>query len=140
MDLFEARADGLPETIRHRCRHVFTENRRAQESARVRKEGDLEALGALMDAGHDSLRVDYEVSIPELDHLMQTARATEGPYGARMTGPGFGGCVVWPTFDAALNPLQRCLTDRYAERFERQPTLYLVEESLEVKTLRMEER
>lgn len=134
LDLFEAHADELSETIRRRCRHVITENERVQKSARVLKEENLEAFGALMSAAHESLRDDYEVSIAELDHLVATARETEGVYGARMTGAGFGGCVVCLTADSALETLQRRLTERYVERFDREPTLYVVEENLEVAT------
>lgn len=54
---------------------------------------------------------------------MATARATEGVYGARMTGTGLGGCVVCLTSDAALPALQRHLTERLAERFDWEPTL-----------------
>ncbi|MFB6279915.1 MAG: galactokinase [Salinibacter sp.] len=134
--LFEAHANDLPPTIRRRCRHVITENERVRESAEALRAGDLEAFGALMSAAHESLRDDYEVSTAELDHLVDTARSTEGVYGARMTGAGFGGCVVCLTVDAALPALQRRLTERYAERFDREPTLYVVEDNLEVTTLR----
>src|SRR5262249_40037540 len=56
--------------------------------------GDLDAVGRLMNASHDSLRDDYAVSCPELDFLVDTARTIPGVYGARMTGGGFGGCTV----------------------------------------------
>lgn len=135
MDLFEAHAGELSETIRRRCRHVITENRRVQESARALQAKNLETFGTLMSVAHESLRDDYEVSIPELDHLVATARQTEGVYGARMTGAGFGGCVVCLTADAALKRLQRRLTERYEERFGQEPTLHVVEANLEVMTL-----
>lgn len=130
--LFETHADDLPETIRRRCRHVLTENKRVQESAKALQAEDLETFGALMSAAHESLRDDYEVSIVELDHLVETARETKGVYGARMTGAGFGGCVVCLTSDAALPTLQQRLTERYAKRFDYEPTLYVVEENLDV--------
>ena len=138
--LFERHAAELDETIRRRCRHVITENERVQKSARVLKAEDLDAFGALMSAAHESLRDDYEVSIAELDCLVATARETDGVYGARMTGAGFGGCVVCLAADAAVSRLQRRLADRYEERFEREPTLYVVEENLEVTTQRVDGR
>jgi len=134
--LFEQQARKLDETIRRRCRHVITENERVQKSADALKEEDLDAFGALMSAAHESLKGDYEVSIEELDHLVATARATDGTYGARMTGAGFGGCIVCLVADAAVPMLQRRLTERYAERFGREPTLYVVEKNLEVATRR----
>ena len=139
-DVFERHAAELNETIRRRCRHVITENERVQKSARVLKAEDLDAFGALMSAAHESLRDDYEVSIAELDGLVATARETDGVYGARMTGAGFGGCVVCLAADAAVSRLQRRLADRYEERFEREPTLYVVEENLEVTTQRVDGR
>ncbi|MFB6273055.1 MAG: galactokinase [Salinibacter sp.] len=134
-DLFEQHAGELGETIRRRCRHVITENERVQKSAEALEKEDLDAFGALMSTAHESLRDDYEVSIEELDHLVATARNTDGTYGARMTGAGFGGCVVCLVAEAAAAALQRRLTERYAERFGREPTLYVVEENLEVTTL-----
>jgi galactokinase len=134
-DLFERHAGELDETIRRRCRHVVTENERVRKSARVLKAEDLGAFGALMSAAHKSLREDYEVSIEELDHLVATARAMEGTYGARMTGAGFGGCMVCLVANAAVDALQRNLTKRYKTQFGQEPTLYVIEENLEVATL-----
>src|SRR5262249_22779519 len=56
--------------------------------------GNLEAFGELMNASHDSLRDDYQVSCLELDTLVDSARSVDGVYGSRMTGAGFGGCTV----------------------------------------------
>ena len=77
-----------------RARHVVTENQRVRESAAALRRGDIEAFGRLMTASHVSLRDDYDVSVPELDLLVATAMRTPGVVGARMTGAGFGGCVV----------------------------------------------
>ena len=86
--------DELPEPISSRCHHVVTENARVLESIRALKRGDLDHLGELMNASHNSLRDDYQVSCPELDTLVEAARNTPGILGARMTGAGFGGCTV----------------------------------------------
>src|SRR5690606_22445318 len=77
-----------------RARHVISENARTIEAAHAFDAGDLYLAGRLMNESHDSLRDDYEVSCPELDLLVEIARATEGVYGARMTGAGFGGCAI----------------------------------------------
>jgi galactokinase len=74
-------------------RHVVTENARVLEAARALEDGDLEALGRLMTASHESLRDDYRVSTPELDVLVE-ALVEAGALGARLTGAGFGGAVV----------------------------------------------
>jgi galactokinase len=94
----------LDELLRHekqldallfrRARHVVSENARVLESAEALENGDLTRFGALMNASHDSLRDDYEVSAAELDTMVEIARACDGVYGSRMTGGGFGGCTV----------------------------------------------
>jgi len=90
----DAHGSKLPDEILRRCRHVVTENDRTQQAVSCLKAGDTGAFGELMDASHASLRDDYEVSGPELDLLVETARAVPGVLGARMTGAGFGGCTV----------------------------------------------
>jgi galactokinase len=76
-----------------RARHVVTENARVLATAAALQSGDLAALGSLLTDSHASLRDDYEVSTPELDILVQTL-VEGGAAGARLTGAGFGGCVV----------------------------------------------
>jgi galactokinase len=74
-------------------RHVVTENQRVLDSVRALERGDLEALGTLMIASHESLRDDYRVSTRQLDALVD-ALVEAGALGARLTGAGFGGAVV----------------------------------------------
>jgi len=94
MALLARHAQNLDGTQLRRARHVVTENQRVRESATALRHGDVEAFGRLMAASHVSLRDDYDVSVPELDLLVATAMQTPGVLGARMTGAGFGGCVV----------------------------------------------
>jgi galactokinase len=75
------------------ARHVVAENRRVLDTARAFRAGDLAALGPLFAASHASLRDDFRVSTPELDALVE-ALVDTGALGARLTGAGFGGCVV----------------------------------------------
>jgi galactokinase len=82
-----------------RGRHVVTENARVHETARALARGDLPELGALLLASHASLRDDYDVSTPELDTLVDSL-VERGAAGARLTGAGFGGCVVAVTSPA----------------------------------------
>ena len=84
----------LPDLILRRCRHVVEENARVLDAVKALEAGDAERLGELMDASHESLRTDYEVSSDELDALVDAAREIPGTLGARMTGAGFGGCTV----------------------------------------------
>ena len=81
------------EILKRRSHHVISENMRVQAAKDALKENDALRLGALMTESHLSLRNDYEVSSDALDHLVSVAVA-QGAYGARLTGAGFGGCIV----------------------------------------------
>jgi galactokinase len=78
---------------RRRARHVVTENGRVEDAVTAIRGEDWASLGTLLDASHDSLRDDFEVSAPELDLAVATAREA-GALGARLTGGGFGGAIV----------------------------------------------
>jgi galactokinase len=86
--------ESLTKTVYRRCRHVVTENERVTAAAKALRMYDMKSLGKLMYESHFSLRDDYEVSCRELDLLVEIAQRTDGVYGARMTGGGFGGCTV----------------------------------------------
>jgi galactokinase len=77
-----------------RVRHVATENERVLAFAAALRDGDLTRAGRLMGESHASLRDDFEVSTPALDALVARIEATPGVHGARLTGAGFGGCIV----------------------------------------------
>ncbi len=77
-----------------RARHVVTENERVRAFASALAGGDYERTGRLMDASHTSLRDDFETSTPDMDATVERLSTTPGVFGARMTGGGFGGCVV----------------------------------------------
>ncbi len=87
--------DVIPdEVIRKRARHVISENQRVLASVASLLKNDLAQFGALMNASHDSLRDNYEVTGFELDTLVEEACKIPGVLGSRMTGAGFGGCTV----------------------------------------------
>jgi galactokinase len=80
--------------LRRRARHVVTENARVLAFADCLRSGDVAEAGRLMAASHASLATDFEVSTDALDALVAELSAVPGVYGARLTGAGFGGCVV----------------------------------------------
>jgi galactokinase len=90
----EAARGAMDNLLWRRAHHVVAENHRVLEAVKVLESGDLERFGELMNASHESLRDDYEVSSKELDTLVELARRQPGVLGARMTGAGFGGCTV----------------------------------------------
>ncbi len=88
-------ASALPDaTLRRRARHVASECERVRRFALALEQEDLETAGSLMIESHRSLAEDFEVSTPVLDRLVDQLTALDGVYGARLTGAGFGGCVV----------------------------------------------
>jgi len=100
----DAGRSGLDETSYRRARHVISENARTLEAADALRTGDLHRLGELMRASHASLRNDFEVTVPQVDALADAMNAHAGGRGgARMTGGGFGGCVL-AAMDASAAP------------------------------------
>lgn len=91
---FERTRYTIPETLAKRAEHVIYENTRVEEAARCLERGDALTLGHLMNRSHESLRDLFEVSSPELDALQEISLEQQGVWGCRMTGAGFGGCVI----------------------------------------------
>ena len=79
--------------IRRRVRHVVTENARVLQAVDVLRTGRIADLAPLLDASHASMRDDFEITVPQVDLAVEVARAA-GALGARMTGGGFGGCII----------------------------------------------
>jgi galactokinase len=105
-DAAPADVSTLPERLAPRARHVVTENERVLEVVdRLRSGADPREIGPMLTASHESLRNDFEVTVPEVDVAVD-ALLRAGAYGARITGGGFGGCVIAlvdsDVFDAAV--------------------------------------
>ena len=93
--LHGSRHEGLDPLSWRRARHVVGENARVLQAAKALRAGDLTRLGQLMAASHASMRDDFGITTPHIDRLVAIAQKAIGPQGgARMTGGGFGGCVV----------------------------------------------
>ncbi len=88
-----AAARGLDESVRKRARHCATEHRRVLAAVEALEGGDTCTLGALMNMSHASMRDDFEMSLPAIDALVESA-VELGAVGARLTGGGWGGCIV----------------------------------------------
>jgi galactokinase len=109
-----------------RIRHVTSENERVVQVVAAIEAADLDALGPLFRAGHDSLRDDFEVSTPELDLLVDLAYEA-GAVAARMTGGGFGGSVVVLAEVGSARALADAVVAAYGERTGREGRFYLCE-------------
>ncbi|HQZ18450.1 MAG TPA: galactokinase [Vicinamibacteria bacterium] len=90
----DAGREAMGEVAFRRARHVLSENDRTLRAAEAMRAGDARLLGQMMNESHQSLRDDYEVSTRALDAMAESARSAPGCHGARLTGAGFGGCVV----------------------------------------------
>jgi galactokinase len=115
----------LPEVLYRRCRHVVTEIQRVTDAAAALNQGNMERFGELMRQSHISLRDDYEVSCPELDLLVNIAWQQPGVYGARMTGGGFGGCIINLVKREAVQQVTGYLAAEYQAKTGVQPEIYI---------------
>jgi galactokinase len=107
--------EALPTPLGRRARHVVNENRRVLRMVDALRHERLEECGRLLYEGHVSLRDDYEVSVPEVDRLVEIAVTQEGVYGARMTGGGFGGAIVALARAGAGREAGRAIARRYRD-------------------------
>jgi galactokinase len=121
----KAHRDELPDVVYRRARHVVTENDRVLQVTQELEAGNIERVGELLIEGHESLRDDYEVSIPELDTLVEAAVEVDGCFGARLTGAGFGGCIIALADEDVVSDLESHLQERYEAAHDREPTVYL---------------
>jgi galactokinase len=94
LDDLERARHHLDDIAWRRARHVITENERVRAFAAALSGGDYARAGRLMNAGHESLRADFETSTPAMDDAVARLANSPGVFGARMTGGGFGGCLV----------------------------------------------
>ncbi|MFZ7215221.1 galactokinase [[Pasteurella] aerogenes] len=103
----EQELTALDPEVAKRARHIVTENARVLAAVEALQQGDLTRLGELMYQSHASMRDDFEITVPEIDYLVELAEVAIGKSGgARMTGGGFGGCIV------ALAPVEKVVAVR----------------------------
>ncbi len=113
----------LPPPLVPRVRHVVTETARTRAAADALAAGDLARLGRLLVEGHQSLRVDYESTIPEADFIVESA-VRHGAYGARLTGAGWGGAVVVLAPAEQEARIVAEMGGEFEERFGRMPVTW----------------
>jgi galactokinase len=121
----EAVEDMLDAVVYRRARHIVSENQRTLDAAHAMRAGDAVTLGRLMNASHDSLRDDYEVTNDALNLIVDCARAHNSCYGARMTGAGFGGCAVALIRAEAADDFVKTVAANYGQRSGRTPAVYV---------------
>jgi galactokinase len=124
MEMVQQAQGKLDDVAFRRCRHVVGETHRCQEAANSLIAKDYQRVGELMVQSHASLRDDYNVSCPELDFLSDSAMKVEGVYGARMTGGGFGGCIVALAKPQSADALMAHLKTTYKAQYNIDPVVF----------------
>ena len=127
LEALDAARKQLEPVVFRRARHVISENERTLRAARAIQASDWTRVGQLMSASHASLRDDYEVSCPELDLVVEVAQQigeAGGVIGCRMTGGGFGGCVVSLVKTEAVQRITRNLDVAYEKKTGRQASIF----------------
>ncbi|PWU52309.1 galactokinase [Micromonospora globispora] len=114
-DLDDALARLDDDETRRRVRHVVTEDQRVLDTVALLRAGRVRDIGPLLTASHASMRDDFEITVPEIDTAVDAALAA-GAYGARMTGGGFGGCVLALVDAERADTVAAAVTAAYAER------------------------
>jgi galactokinase len=100
--------------VLRRARHVVTEIARVRSAAAALAAGDLARMGGLMEASHASMRDDFEITVPLIDQLVGIVKAAIGSAGGvRMTGGGFGGCVVALVPDGLVDAVRAAVARDY---------------------------
>lgn len=109
-----------------RAKHVVYEDQRVLDAVQALKANDMVKLGQLMGESHDSMRDDFEITIPEIDYLVELAQVAIGKNGgARMTGGGFGGCIVCLVPNEKVEALRQLIADNYEKQTSIKETFYL---------------
>lgn len=120
----QAAGDQLDAVARRRAHHVLTENQRTLDACEALRKADMAALGGLMAASHASMRDDFAITTPAIDTLVDIlVAAGGGEVGARMTGGGFGGCVVAVAPAERVPALSRAVREHYFAATGCTPTL-----------------
>lgn len=114
VEQFEARINELDAVVAKRARHVITENDRTVQAADALRQGDMQLMGQLMAQSHISMREDFEITVPEIDLIVDIVKAEIGELGGvRMTGGGFGGCVVALVPEAIIAQVKAAVESQY---------------------------
>ena len=123
---FERYNTFLPVTLKKRVEHIVYENERVIQSYRELLQENIDRFGKLMYRSHQSLKDLYEVSTNELDLLVEIGKDEQGVQGARLTGAGFGGCVIYLVEDSSIEHLKVNILDVYQRKTGLIPQFYEV--------------
>jgi galactokinase len=113
-EVFAQHEDELSATVAKRARHVITENARTEAAVEALSKGDLAWMSRLMAESHASMRDDFEITVPPIDALVEIVAGVIGAAGGvRMTGGGFGGCIVALVPEELVSPVETAIVEKY---------------------------
>lgn len=125
---YEANKDAIKDPVRQkRAKHAVYENQRTIRAVEALKNDNVELFGKLMNASHESLRYDYEVSCDEIDILVDLAQAMPGVIGSRITGGGFGGCTVSIVKNDTVDTFIEEIGKAYQQKVGHEAEFYVVD-------------
>lgn len=123
---FDAVANELDPVVSRRARHVISENARTLAAADALAAGDLQKMGQLMAESHASMRDDFEITVPPIDTLVNIVKNVIGDKGGvRMTGGGFGGCIVALIPESLVDDVRSAVAREYPEQTGLKETFYV---------------
>jgi galactokinase len=126
---FNRLSDQLPGLVEKRARHVVEEIERSRRAIPLLEQGKIREFGQIMNECHASLRDLYEVSIPELNAMVEIAQSLPGCFGARLTGAGFGGCTVNLVEKPIAEAFAAELASQYEGKTGLKPEIYICQAS-----------
>lgn len=130
IEQFNERINELDPIVAKRARHVITENIRTVKAADALRQGDMQLMGQLMEQSHISMRDDFEITVPEIDLIVGIVKAEIGQQGGvRMTGGGFGGCVVALMPPALVEQVKAALESKYESATGIKESIYVCQAS-----------
>jgi galactokinase len=129
LDEFEKRKSGLNEVVMRRARHIITDDQRVLDAMQAMRTNDLVRLGNILNAGHSSLRDDFEITNEALNQIVEAAQEQSSCYGARMTGGGFGGCAIALVDAGKVNAFVDSVERAYREKSGLEPQIYVCKAS-----------
>lgn len=125
LEQLNSEKEQIDTTLFKRAHHVISENNRALTTLDALKNNDMETISIVMKESHASLRDDFEVTTKEMDGLVEIIQEVLGPNGGvRMTGGGFGGCVVALVPSSMLSEVENAVHNNYERIFGIKPSLY----------------
>ena len=116
MEMLEGAKAHMPEVVYRRAKHIVTENARTLAASQALKAGDIETVSEAMAQSHVSMRDDFEITVRPIDYLVEIIGEVLGKSGGvRMTGGGFGGCVVALVPTDKVEAVKQVVADKYSD-------------------------